>query len=127
MQNFVSPSGHCRVFAWSVTGTQAQECHGDAIIHEFRRRYPDAYDRNLPTTGPPSSRVLNYLACLREEPESDEGSSADEGVPEKGAGWTGRGEPMMVGVGYTAREFCDGQSLASPREVAYRTASVSRV
>ena len=21
---------------------------------------------------------------------------------------------MMVGVGYTAREFCDGQSLASP-------------
>ena len=106
---------------WTLSGlrlvchcTQAQECHGDAIIHEFRRRYPDAYDRNLPTTGPPSSRVLNYLACLREEPESDEGSSADEGVPEKGAGWTGRGEPMMVGVGYTAREFCDGQSLASP-------------
>ena len=26
----------------------------------------------------------------------------------------GEGPPMMVGVGYTARECCDGQSLASP-------------
>ena len=24
------------------------------------------------------------------------------------------GEPMMVGTGYTAQEFCDGQTLASP-------------
>ena len=38
----------------------------------------------------------------------DRGSSADEGVPPKGSGWRGRGEPMQVGVGHTAREYCDG-------------------
>ena len=37
-----------------------------------------------------------------------------EGVPEKGSGHRGIGPLMMVGVGYTQRELCDGQSLASP-------------
>ena len=43
------------------------------------------------------------------------GSSPDEGVPEKGSEHRGIGPPIMVGVGYTQRELCDGQSLASPR------------
>ena len=34
--------------------------------------------------------------------------------PDEGAGCHGRGEPMKVGVGYTQRALCDGQSLASP-------------
>ena len=42
------------------------------------------------------------------------GPSPDEGVPEKHTGYRGIGPPMMVGVGYVQREFCDGQSLASP-------------
>ena len=40
---------------------------------------------------------------MREEPSSDEGSTADEGVPDKGSGRVGSGPPMRVGVGYTAR------------------------
>ena len=42
------------------------------------------------------------------------GSSPDEGIPEKGSGHRGIGLPMMVGVGYTQLELCDGQTLASP-------------
>ena len=53
------------------------------------------------------------MARLREEPESGEGSSPDEGVPPKMSGHCGKGQPMKVGVGYTQRDFCDGQSLAS--------------
>ena len=94
--------------------TSKQACHTDAIIDSFHILFPDAYDRENTAGEPPTSEVLNYLALLRQEPESDPGSSADEGVPCPGAGWIGTGEPMMVGAGYTSRPLCDGQSLASP-------------
>ena len=42
------------------------------------------------------------------------GSSADEGVRKKNTGRAGVGPPLQVGVGYTSRDFCDGQGLASP-------------
>ena len=58
--------------------------------------------------------MLNYLARLRTEPEPKDESSADEQVPERGAGWRGTGPPMSVGEGYVVREICDGQSFASP-------------
>ena len=58
--------------------------------------------------------TLEYLAKLREEPEEDGGSSPDEGAPLKTAGWRGEGAPFMVRTRYTAREFVDGQTLASP-------------
>ena len=48
--------------------------------------YPTAHDRNQPCGVPPGHEILSFLARLREEPESDEGSSPDEGVPEKFAG-----------------------------------------
>ena len=106
---------------WTMSGLRlvchckpTQECHGDAIIREFRQHFPDAFDREAPVSEPPSSRVLNYLARLREEPESEADTSPDEGAPPKCTGWRGNGAPMLVGVGYTSREFCDGQSLASP-------------
>ena len=35
--------------------------------------------------------VLNYMAKLRETPESDDGSTADEDAMPSGAGWTVRG------------------------------------
>ena len=57
---------------------------------------------------------MNYLAELREEPDSSEGSSADEEAAAAGAGWTGTGKPVQIGVHYTVRDFSDGQSLASP-------------
>ena len=97
--------GHCRA---------TQECHADVIIQEFRRAHPSAFDRDDADGEPPTSAVLNYLARVRMEPEPEEESSADENVPEKGAGWKGVGAPMMVGAGYTSREYCDGQTLASP-------------
>ena len=84
------------------------------LVEEFRKLYPAAHDRNLPCGAPPGHEILSFFARLREEPESEEGSSPDEGVPEKHTGYRGIGPPMMVGVGYVQREFCDGQSLASP-------------
>ena len=65
----------------------------------------------VPLTDP---QVLSFMAKRREEPDSDEGSSPDEYAPGKSAGHRGCGDPMKVGVGYTQREYCDGQSLASP-------------
>ena len=91
-----------------------QACHADVLITEFRRQFPSAFDRDLLGGEPPSPTVLNFLAQLRGEPERDDGSSADEGAPGKEAGWKGQGKPMQVGVAYTAREYCDGQTLASP-------------
>ena len=106
---------------WTLSGTRlvchcraTEDCHGDVLIEEFKKLFPTAHDRNQPCDVPPGHEILSFLARLREEPESDEGSSPDEGVPEKLAGHRGNGPPMMVGVGYVQREFCDGQSLASP-------------
>ena len=106
---------------WTMSGLRlvchckpTQECHGDAIIREYHQKFPGAFDREASASEPPSSRVLNYLARLREEPESEDDTSPDEGAPPKSSGWRGCGAPMVVGVGYTSREFCDGQSLASP-------------
>ena len=106
---------------WTLSGARLichcsakQDCHADAIIEAYRTRFPNAFDRNADSGITPSADVLNYFALLRQEPESDLGSSADEGVPGPGAGWVGRGEPMKVGTGYTSRPVCDGLSLASP-------------
>ena len=84
--------------------------HADSLISAYRDAFTKAYDRNGHAGNPPSSQ----LARVREELESDEGSSADDGAAAKGEDWTGVGRPMQVGVGYTARGCCDGQSLASP-------------
>ena len=71
------------------------------------------YDRVFSTT-PPTSDILNYIARLREEPPNDPGFSADENVPPSATGLLGQGEPMLMGVGNTTREFCDGRTLVSP-------------
>ena len=96
---------HCKRF---------QQCHGDAIIAKFVELYPGAYDRDRTAERVPTSEELNLMAILREEPSSDEGSTADEFVPDKGSGWVGSCPPMRVGVGCTARDMCDGQGLPSP-------------
>ena len=93
--------------------SKSQRCHADALIRELSSKCPGAYDRRN-SLRPPTFAELNLLAMHREEPQSEEGSSADEGTPSKGSGWCGLGETMYVGVGYTCREHCDGQGLASP-------------
>ena len=92
---------------------RSQQCHADAIIAKFIELHPREYDRERTTERVPTSEELNLMATLREEPPSDEGSSADEGVPSNGSGWVGSGPPMRVGAGYTARDMCDGQTLPS--------------
>ena len=106
---------------WTLSGSRlvchcraTESCHGDTLIEEFKRSLPRAYDRFRDRGVPPDPRILSFMARLREEPESEEGSSPDEGVPPKMSGHCGKGQPMKVGVGYTQRDFCDGQSLASP-------------
>ena len=96
---------HCKRF---------QQCHADATIAKFAELYPGAYDRDRAAERVPTSEELNLMATVREDPSSDEGSTADEGVPDRGSGWVGSGPPMRVGVGYTARDMCDGQGLPSP-------------
>ena len=77
--------------------------------------FPGAHDRvDNTAAAAPSAEVLRRLARLREEPDSDEGSTADEGAPPGGTGWVGTGKTMQIGSGYTKRDLCDGKTLASP-------------
>ena len=41
----------------------------------------------------PKTDVIEYMAKLRETPESDDGSTADEDAPPRGSGWVGHGLP----------------------------------
>ena len=81
-----------------------QDCHGGVIIHQFGTRYPSAYDRIDPLTAAPNTNELQYMAKLREAPDSDDGSTADESAPPRGSGWVGQGLPTMLGSGYSIRE-----------------------
>ena len=102
---------------WTLSGCRLachcrpeQDCQGDVIT----LRYPSADDRNDPLSAAPKTEELQYLAKLRETPESDDGSTADENAPPTRSGWSGQGLSMMVGSGYSIREYCGGQTLASP-------------
>ena len=92
---------------WTLSGcrllchcTKAQDCHADTLFREFKRQFPDAYDRSVLGQAPPPAKVFSFLAQLRCEPERDDGSAADEGAPPKGSGFCGRGSTMQVGLGY---------------------------
>ena len=63
---------------------------------------------------PSSAAVFKFFATFREEPDSEEGSSADEGVPRGAASRRGMRDSTTVGVGRTIFEIWDGQTLASP-------------
>ena len=91
----------------------SQRCHADKKVQQFRRSHSLAFDRSLTSRPLPPLGVLDHLAALRAEPSSDEGSTAVEGAPLKGTGHLGRGPPVQVVVGFTSRELCDRQTLAS--------------
>ena len=106
---------------WTLSGTRLvchcranEACYGDVLVEEFRKTYPSVCDRYKFNVTPPAPAVLNFMARIREEPESDDGSSPDEGAPTKFSGHRGVGKRLQVDVGYVQRDLCDGQSLASP-------------
>ena len=85
---------------WSLSGRRLichcrshENCHGDVLIEEFSKCFPDAYDRAADETVHPSPEILSFMSRLRKEPDSDDGSSPDEGVPHKFAGHRGHGKP----------------------------------
>ena len=73
---------------------------------ESKRSYGNAARRNstpgsashLPERNPSPSGVLNYMARSREELQSDDGPSADEGVPGRESGHRGQRPPTQAGV-----------------------------
>ena len=120
-RSYMHPCGPCLVLVSSATAGQAR---GATEMFQSKNSERHILQRTIAQIGPPpDARILDYVARLREEPESGDGSSPDEGVPGKHAGHHGVGKPIQVGVGYVQRDFCDGRSLASPG----RWAPASRV
>ena len=65
-----------------------QACHADSIITVYKSLFPAAFNgEEISTATAPSAEVLSRLANLREVPDSDDGSTADEGAPARRAGW----------------------------------------
>ena len=99
---------------WVCHCTHNHACHADSLISLYRSRFPAAIRPRRPIHGASILGHIAVLILLREEPVEDDGSSGDEGAPPANSGWRGTVAPLMVGTGYTSREFCDGQTLASP-------------
>ena len=60
--------------------SRSKSCRADALIRKFSSTFPGAYDRRK-SQRPPTPAELNLLATHREEPQSEEGLSADEAYP----------------------------------------------
>ena len=81
---------------------------------EYKLLFPDANNREDTKGAVPSSAVLRRLSELRQEPESDGGSSPDEICRSKvRGGLDGEARSGLDRVLPYVR-VCDGQSLASP-------------
>ena len=109
------------VFATAVGSTPGLSLQGKPtvprrhIITVYKEVFPAAYDREDTTAAAAhSAEVLNRLARLREEPESDHGSTKDEGAPARGAGEVGTKKTDADRFGlHETRHMRWGQSLAS--------------
>ena len=73
---------------------------------------PQACDREVQVQPPPTSEILNFWARLREEPESDDGSTADDGGTRLRRRVQRRRTPAASRGGLHGQEPRDGQSLA---------------
>ena len=56
---------------WALSGRRlvchcrpSEACHGDVLIEEFRKLYPDSYDRSAGHGAPPESGVLSYIGQI---------------------------------------------------------------
>ena len=97
-------------YLWTLLGRRLQcHCrpseasHGDVLIEEFWKLYPDSYGRSAGHCAPPEPGGPELHGQIARGTRHDEGSSLDEGVPGKMSGHCGEGEPMKVGVGYVNR------------------------
>ena len=102
-------SGHCRAGGWSVTVKRGRLATPTVLSRSSRKSYPQAYDHETLSQPPPPSEILNFVAPLREEPDSDDGSSADDRFP--GTSHVRDDPPMQVGVDYTVRDYCEANRL----------------
>ena len=81
------------------------------------RRHDHGVRSNLSTCSRPrrlDDAYQLFASHLRSYWTFEMNGTADEGAPSAGSGWCGSGKPMLVGTGRASREFCDGQSVASP-------------
>ena len=101
----------CRVCAWYATACLLRHA---MLISRYRIPFLGAFDRDASGVKVPTSSILIRLSILRLGPENEENSTVDEGAPPRISGWTGCGRPIEVSTGYTVREICDAQTLASP-------------
>ena len=63
--------GPCPAYGWFVTASLRSR-----VLREFSAMFPNACDRDESDGVATSSKVPNYMSRLREEPPSEEGSSA---------------------------------------------------
>ena len=54
---------------WTLSGRRLichcrshESCHGDVLIEEFVKSYPDAYDRSADGIVPPSPEILTFMS-----------------------------------------------------------------
>ena len=107
---------------WTLSGTRlvchcraTEDCHGDVQVEEFKKLYPAAHDRNQPCVLTHlGMRSLASLHGFARSQKAKRDPAQMRVFRRSTPGYRGNGPPMMVGVGYVQREFCDGQSLASP-------------
>ena len=107
---------------WTLAGAKLvcrsklrQECHGDVVIEEYAAMHP------MHSTG----TVFMFLHWRQESwtawlvPGKSQapppGRLRTKALYRQGPAGAARASRLMISSGYTTRQFCDGQSLASPR------------
>ena len=92
----------------------SEPCHGDVLIRAWEDRF--LLDVFLDEDGEAAqAEELFRAAALRQEVGEPESQSEDEaGQEPRGAGWRGKGDPLMVGSSPLTRELHDGAGLCSP-------------
>ena len=91
---FLQDNAQLRSALWTLSGLRLvchcgpqQPCHADILLSAYSHSFAGAFDRDESHSGvPPTSDQFNYLAELREEHDSSEGSTADEDADPSGSG-----------------------------------------
>ena len=109
-RNYAGRCGHSRVAGWSVTALRSK-----SAMPTSSSKSTGVSSWTLAT-----STVSTQTFLLRQFSTSSHVSvrsqtrRTDLLLTPKTAGWRGSGKPVEVGLGYTSRQICDGQLLASP-------------
>ena len=103
--------------------TSRQDRHAHVLTKEFISSFTTALDRGCIDGGPPLPSVLNFLASLGEELDSDGGSTADEGAFFSTSGRLVRQRSALGSQNW----ICDWHSLASPVKEELAEASATNI